>query len=401
MSTTGRSDADTLSAGDVASRLQGAEFVRLIAAQTGDGVAATGLLADALDTCGVPYQTSVVGLPATATNGTDADVTVALGRPADAEGIELGTDGAPASRRAFRIAGRITDPDPALAIAGTLVAGYAPGSELLGAAHEAGTGPRPGIAVPGVDPVDGLAHSTLVHGPFSGDVSSASAALAGLNLPDQPDDDARQRVASAVALAVAGDEAVTERGTVAVERFLRPLAGGPMATVGGFGDVLAATAREQPGLAVLLALGIEESESALSVWREHASRAHSAARGASTERYDGLYVAREMTADGHIPIWTVARLLCAYRSPEPVILAVADGVAEARAAVVRSDASSEGSGDGATPDGTDPGAIPDVGAAVERAAGHVGGVGTGTATRGRATFDVSPTEFVTTFGEVL
>lgn len=392
MSTTGRSDADTPSAGDVASRLQGAEFVRLIAARTGDGAAATGLLADALDACGVPYQTSVVGLPAPATNGTDADVTVTLGRPVEAGGIELGTDGASAARRAFEIAGQLTDPDPVLAVAGTLVAGDTPGSELLGAAREAGIEPRPGIAAPGVDPVDGLAHSTLVHGPFSGDVGAASATLAGLDLPDQPDDDARQRVASAVALAVARDEAATERGTVAVERFLRPLAGGPMATVGGFGDVLGATAREQPGRAVLLALGVEEPGSALSVWREHASRAHSATRGASTERYDGLYVARETTADGRVPVGTVARLLCAYRSPEPVVLAVADGVAEARAAVARPASPS---------DGTDAGAPPDVGAAVERAAGEVGGTGAGGPIRGRATFDVPATEFVAAFREAL
>lgn len=392
MSATGRSDADAPSASDVAGRLAGAEFVRLVAARTGDGVAAAGLLADALHANSVPYQTSVVGLPADAASGTDADVTVTLGRPADTGGTAIGTDGNSAARRAFEVAGRLADPDPVLAVAGVIAAGRTPGSDLLGAASEAGIEPRPGIAIPGVGPVDGLAHSTLVHGPFSGDVDAASAALAGLNLPDHLDGDARQRVASAVALAVAGDGAVTGRGTVAVERFLRPLAGGPMGTVGGFADVLAATAREQPGRALVLALGNRKTGAALSAWREHASRAHSAARDASTGRYDGLYVARAASTDGRTPVGTVARLLCAYRSPEPVVLVVSDGVAEARAAVDRPPASADRS------DG-DP--VPDVGGAVERAAERVGGTGGGTATRGRATFDVSPTECVAAFREVL
>jgi len=386
MSATGRPDADAPSASDVAGRLAGAEFVRLVAARTGDGVAAAGLLADALGACGVPYQTSVVGLPAGAANGTDADVTVGLGRPAGTGGIAIGTDGDSAARRAFEVAGRLADPDPTLAIAGAVAAGRPPDDDLLGAASEAGIEPRPGIAVPGVDPVDGLAHSTLVHGPFSGDVDAASAALAGLDLPDQLDDDARQRVASAVALAVADDEAATERGTVAVERFLRPLAGGPVETVGGYADVLAATAREQPGLALTLALGA--GGTALSVWRKHASRTHSAAKDASTGRYDGLYVARVASTHDRIPVGTVARLLCAYRSPEPIVLAVSDGVAEARAAVDRLPA---------VPD--EP--VPDVGRAVERTAERVGGAGAGTVTRGRAAFDVPPTEFVAAFREVL
>jgi len=390
MSTTGRTEARATPTDEVRRRLRSAEFVRLVAAGTGDAVAGAGLLANALDACGTPYQTSVVQLPAPATSDTDADVTVSLGRPAEADGAALGTTDGSAASEAFEVATELATPDPALAAAGTIAGGESPGETLLAAAGDRGIERRPGLATPVPDPADGLAHSTLVHAPFSGDVEASAASVADLDLPEDLDQDARQRLASFVALTVASDQAATARGTVAVERFLRPLAGGPLGTLGGFGDVLAATARECPGLAVLLALGHPDREAALAVWREHARRAHAVVRDASTSRYDGLYVARA-AADGAVPVGTVARLLCSYRSPEPVVLVVADGVAEARAAVTR------GPGSEAAPAGE----RPDVGVAIARAGGQVDGEGAGTATRGRATYDVSPTEFVAAFREVL
>ena len=384
MSTTGRSEADAPAASDVASRLENAAFVRLLAARTAGGVAAAGLLADVLDDCGVPYQTSVVGLPAAATNGTDTDVTLALGRPAETGQTAIGTGGDPVATAAYDVAAELGSPDPVLALAGTIGSGHVPGSDLLGDVTECGVERRPGIAAPGVDPTDALAHSALVHASFSGDREAAAETLASLELPETLDADARKQVASAVALAVAGDQSATERGTHAVERFLHPLAGGPFGTVGGFGDVLAATARERSGLATTLALGGGDTETALSVWRDHGMRAHDAVREAATGRYDGLSVARATATDGAVPVCTVARLLRAYRSPEPVVLVVADGVAEARAA-------------GVGPDTTDPAGI---GRAMAEAAAQVGGDGAGTATRGRATYDCSPTEFVAAFREV-
>jgi len=391
MSATGRSEADAPAASDVAARLQSAGFVGLTAAGTADGVAAAGLLANALEACDVPYQTSVVPLPEAATSGTDADVRLALGRPAGPEETALGDEGRSASAAAFEVAAELAAPDPALALAGAIGAGRVPGSELPGAATESGLDRQPGIASPGVEPVDALAHSTLVHAPFSGDREAAAEALAGLDRSAATDADAGQQLASAVALAVAGDQAATERATVAVERFLRPLAGGPFETVGGFADVLAVTARERPGLAVALALGSGTDETALSVWRDHGERAHDAVRRASTGRYDGLYVARDAAGDEHVPVGTVARLLCGYRSPEPVVLVVSDGVAEARVTTIGGDvAGSPSEGDGTIA----------VGDAMDRAAQQVDGAGGGTPVRGRATYDVSPTAFVAAFREV-
>jgi hypothetical protein len=189
------------------------------------------------------------------------------------------------------------------------------------------------------------------------------------------DGESRRRVASLVALAVAGDEDATPRGAEAVERFLRPCAGGPFGTVGGYADVLDALARTRPGPAVALALGAGDRETALEAWRAHGRRAHAAIRAATTGRYDGLYAVR---CGDEAPVGTVARLVRDFRSPEPVVLVVAGG----EAAAVRT-----------------PGATADVGTAVATAATAVGGTGDGTAMRGRARFDAEDPEFVVAFRE--
>jgi hypothetical protein len=381
MSTTGRPEADTPAASVLADQLRAAEFVRLVAAQTGDGVAAAGTLAEALSACDVPFQTSVVGLPASAASETDADLTLALGRPSTNAATELGTGGQSASQTAYAVARELGAADPTLALAGAIASGRQIGSEMRGAAEDHGLDRRPGIAGPGVDPTEVLTHSTLVHAPFSGDRETAASAVADLDLTEPLDEGDRQHLASLVALTVAGDDAVTERGTVAVEQFLRPHVGGPFETVGGFADVLAATAREQPGLGLALALGGGDREQVLSAWRAHGRDAHANVRNASTGRYSGLFVAQCEAADTP-PVGTIARLLCAYRSPEPVVLAVGEGIAEARSVV----------GDDEPHN---------VGATVREAATRVDGDGDGTAVRGRATFDVTPTEFVAAFREAL
>jgi hypothetical protein len=90
MSTAGSPVADSRAASDIAARLCEASFARLVAAGTGDGVAAAALLADALERQGVAHQISVVSLPDTAARNTEADVTVALGRPvAAAEDVRV------------------------------------------------------------------------------------------------------------------------------------------------------------------------------------------------------------------------------------------------------------------------------------------------------------------------
>lgn len=387
MSTTGRPDANAPAASDIAGRLRDAGFVLLVADRTGDAVAAAGLLARALDTCDVPYQTSVVSLPDSAKRATDADLTVAVGRPVSTADVAIGLGG-PASETALRVVHELdtaTDRETAtraddvvLALAGVLAAGVHPGDELLGAAQAQGIDRRPGIAVPTADPGDGLAHSSLVHAPFSGSTDRAGQALADIapesggdtdHHEGQWDTEGRRQIASLVALTITGDEDATPRAAESTERFLRPHVGGPFETVGGYADVIEATARERPGLAVGLVLGVGDRETALSVWRSHNARAHEAVREARTGRYDGLFVVRCDDA----PVETVARLARDFRSPEPVVLAVDSEVA-AVVAIETADVH--------------------VGALLDGVAASIDGEGAGTRLRGRLRFDTEPSETV-------
>lgn len=322
MSTTGRQSGDTR---DAASGLREAGFVHLVPAATGDAIAATGVLARALDAMDVPFQVSVVRVQADAERATEANRTVALGRTSPDADRTLGGD-RPASAAAFEVAqsldetlARSTDV-VALAAAGVVAAGDEPTGAIADALADADIERRPGVAVPTDDLADGLAHSTLVYAPFSGNPEGVRAALAERDALDPADDEPRRRAASVVALTtVEGSDADT-RAATAVEAVLRPYAGGPLTTIGGYADVLDATVREQPGVAVALALGHEAAtEDALSAWRTHAERAHDAVRDASVRRHAGLVVAE---TDG--PTGTVARLLRDFRSPEPLAL-VADG----------------------------------------------------------------------------
>jgi hypothetical protein len=367
MSTTDRPEASASAASDVAAQLRDADFLRLVAAPTGDALAAAGLLARAVEG---PYQATVAAFPGDAERATEADCTVGLGL--DVGDVTV-TD-APLSRVAFAVADALGEADPWLALAGTVAAGAEPSGAPLEAAD---TERRPGLAVPTADPADGLAHTTLAHGSFSGDREAAAATLDGAD-GDVTDEETRRRYASLVALTVA-DEA-TPRGATAVERLLRPHAGGPFRTAGGYGDVLDALARSQPGLGVALAAGAGDREAALDAWRGHGRRAHAALGAATAARYDGVLVAQcePGDPDHDPPLGTVARLLAEFRSPEPVVLAVADGRATAHAA-----------------DGTD------VARAMTAAAAAAGGTAAGTARAARARFRADTTEFAVAFREAL
>jgi hypothetical protein len=375
MSTTGHPEGPASATSDVAAALGEAGFVRLVAAADGDALAALGVLADALEAAGTPFQVTVAALPAGADRATDADLTLSLGRPAAVADASLGIDGV-ASRAAYDVATAVGppgfEPDPALALAGVVAAGAVPGEHVD--TDRAGIARRPGVAGPTDDPAEAVAHSTLLYAPVSGDPEAAADLLADVDTAST-DEGARRRVASLVALAVAGDEAATPRGTAAVERFLRPYTGGPFGTVGGYADVLDALARTRPGVGVGLALGAEDHAVALEAWRAHGRRTHRAVQAATTGRYDGLYAVR---CDGAAPVGTVARLVRDFRSPEPVVLAVADGEA---AALRTADAAL------------------DIGATMAAAADAVGGTGDGTRTRSRARFDAESSEFVVAFRE--
>jgi len=328
---------------DVATRLSTAPFVRIVARADGDGVAAAGTVARALAASGVPFQvaTGRTAADRVARAEVDADgETLLVGAtptPGDALELPDATAGAPLSARAWRVADALLDGRAersrvaTLSLAGAVAASVTPGTAGTASVLEVvDLDRRPGVATP-TTPVDGLAHSTLVHGPFSGSPERARETL-GPVAETPADEEAAREFASAVTLATLNTEGATAAAAGAVERLLRPRVAGPLQTVGGYADVLGAAARESPGAAVALALGHDAREPALTAWREHGERAHEAVRAASTSRYDGLLAVR---VDASAPVETVARLTAAYRSPEPVVAVAADGAA---AVAVRPDA---------------------------------------------------------------
>ncbi|WP_129115075.1 exonuclease RecJ [Halegenticoccus tardaugens] len=422
---TARSAGDDAPAAEIAAALRDAPFVRVAARADGDSLAASGILARALRDVRVPFHVRAspedVSIPGGDAAGVDLVVGSSPAVGADGRLDGDGSDGGdeddgddrgpkrvaagasrPASVVAFEIARELgTDPDPALGLAGVVASGGTVDGDgsapILDAADRAGVVERrPGVAVPTADVADGVAHTTLVHAPVSGQPERVRAALAELGLPAELDEDAHRRIASLVAVEATAVEDATPRASEAIERALRPHAtpDGPFETVGGYADVLDAVARERPGVGVALALGHDAEgtnasvrTAALDAWRDHARAAHAALRGATTARYDGVFVARPPADAPPSALGTVARLLRDFRSPEPVALVVVDGAAAA-----------------ASVEPLDLGAV--VATAVERLAESGVGtkptaVGNGTATRGDARFDGTAEEFVAAFREAL
>lgn len=329
----------------LASVLADAPFVRLVATEDGDALAAAGLIATALRGVGTPFQVRVARDPASEAGESDDasdgdrsapdDTVVTIGAAAGPRSIP-GT-ACPASTTAFALARELGDePDAVLALAGVVAAESVPGTDgsgdALSAAEDAGlVRRRPGVAIPTADLADGLAASTLVRTPYSGDPEATRTAVADLDPSTTPDDDAHRRLASLVAVDAVAAESASARAASAVERALRPYAvDTPFATVGGYADVLDALAREEPGTGIALALADEPSEAlrtaALDVWRDHGLAAHRAIDEATTGRYDGCIVARVDAASTTLP--TVARLVRDFRSPEPVAVAVDEASGE-------------------------------------------------------------------------
>jgi len=374
MSTAGRDQVSATPPSAVAGALEGAEFARLVARADGDSLAAAGLLARALSTRDTPFQATVARSVDDAQRATDSDVTVAVGTSIEDADVTLADE--PLSLAAVEVVRALgAEPDHALALAGVTVANDRDGTGGGSIAEEAGFERRPGVAVPVDGYTDGLAHTTLLHAPFSGETAAVEEALDGLGLPEEPDEETHRRVASLVALAIAGDETASDRASEAIESALHPYVGGPFETIGGYGDVLDALARERPGIGVALALGHDGvRDVALDAWRTHASRAHTGIRTAKTGRYDGLFIVR----GDAMPVDTVARLVARFRSPEPVTLVVADGEAAARATDGR---------DVATP--------------LSSAASAVAVPATGRGSRAHARFDGEQADFLVQFREAL
>ncbi|RKD97540.1 exonuclease [Halopiger aswanensis] len=342
MSADGRSaDADARAA------LESASFVRLVARADGDALAASGLVAQALADRGTPFQLTVGRTIADRTAraevaaGDERDLTLVIGAAdidakadATATVTRLDADDRPATLAAVdHVRDLGATPDLVLALAGLAAAGLEPGAGesewVLETAQERGlVDRRPGLAVPTADPVDGVAHSTRLRGPWSGDADAARDALAdAVDLDASLENDDHRTIASLVALEAVSADAAAEVAAESIQRALRPYAtpgaDAPFETIGGYADVLEATARTEPGTGAALAMGHDVHESALSAWREYGRRAHRALEGASTGRYDGLFVVG--IDDG--PVDGVAQIAAAYRSPEPTVLVVGDGEA--------------------------------------------------------------------------
>lgn len=380
MSTAGRPAPESDAApSDVAATLRDASFVRIVARADGPSLAATGLLARALSTTGTPYQARLARPDVLADRASSVDgdgTTVVVGGTVPSADRSIVATPSVTAHAVARELGH--SPDPLLALAGVAAGGRRPGIGDDAAILESTEAieRRPGVGVPTADLVDGLAHTTLAHAAFSGDKGAVQAELAELGLPVELDEHAHRTVASLFALTVAGPDDASPRAVEAVERVLRPHAtpNGRFATIEGYGDVLSALAWDAPGTGIALALGNDARTAALDAWREHARAAHAALAGATTGRYDGVFVARTDDA----PVETVARLLRDFRSPEPVALVVTDDEAAAAS--------------------TDDCALGD---AVATAAPTVDGTGGGSARRGYARFDGDAEAFVAAFREAL
>ncbi|WP_253738423.1 exonuclease RecJ [Halohasta salina] len=360
MSETHAQPVDPEAAATLATALASAPFVRVYGHADGDSLAAAGLLAVALRARSVPFQIHVsddptgdLSAPETEPVDDSRTVLVTQGRRDAADhAVPPADDSRPASVVAAAVSHELgVDPDPLLALAGTIAAGSLPGTDgsggLLETAEQSGlVERRPGLAVPTAELAEGLAHSTLFSAPFSGDVDAAEGLLTDLDCPADAadaDEDARMRLASAVAVETSTAEPSTPAAAEAVETALRPYAtpNGPFATLGGYADVLGALAAETPGLAISLALGTPGiTDEALETWRDHASGAHAALDEPTAGRYEGVFVLR-VDADRPAVLPTVARLAAQFRSPEPVALAVTaepvDGQRHAAAAAAADD----------------------------------------------------------------
>ncbi|SFL08355.1 hypothetical protein SAMN04487950_2355 [Halogranum rubrum] len=391
---TARSTAEDAPAADIAAALREAPFVRVVARADGDSLAASGILADACRSADIPFHVRTAPNP---TPDPDADgLSFVVGLTGG--DVALAGTSRPASVTAFEVARELgVEADPILGLAGVVAAestiGVDGSGTMLDAAERRGTVERrPGLAVPTADISDGIAHTTLVHTPSSGEVERVRAMLAELDLPAELDEAAHRRLASLVAIdATTGDDA-TPRAAETVERALRPYATpeATFETVGGYADVLDAVAREQPGTGVALALGHGNvaRAAALDAWRAHAVATHRLLREATTGRYEGVFVARvDADEESATALPTIARLLRDFRSPEPVALVVTDGdspVDEMRAAAASVDDSA-------------------LGTAMAEAAESFDGTGYGTDTRAEARVDgdTDTTEFITAVREAL
>ncbi|MFB6109650.1 MAG: hypothetical protein ABEJ60_02095 [Halodesulfurarchaeum sp.] len=298
MATTGI-DGESWEPAGLAGELRGAHLVRIVSRADGDGLAAAAILGRALGELGIPRHLSLSPAAAgAAPRLEEAGTPVTLGFP----DLNRTCRSASAARCAYDVARELgIEPDPGLALAGSVAAGVEPQGRPLEAGRERGMSTRPGLAIPTGDLATGLAHTGYLHASFSGDVAAARDFLAELGLPEEPGADARERLASAVALDAT--DAPTSRAATAIERALAPRTS-PTAfeTIGGYADVLTAAAALEPGRALAALLGSADRETLLDLWTEYGAALH---EGVEAVTADGAVATGRVEA---IPPREVARL---------------------------------------------------------------------------------------------
>lgn len=314
MAATNRSVAGLPDAESTAAALREAAFVHLLGRADGAALAATGILASACASGGIPFHASVVRTRADfdeATRVADDGVVLPIGMNDD--GLTYSREEPVCVTASTAATALGAEPDPVLALAGVVAEGGDP-TEAPGLLADAPVDQAPGVAIPTADVADGIAHSTLVHTDFSGNpdaAAEATRALAGDN---------NRAAASLVALAAVDHPDATSRAAVAIARAVHPYFGGPFETLEGYADVLGALAQSAPGIGLALMLGDTAHDAALSAWRSHAATVHAAVQAADLVPRNGLVV-----ADVTGPVEPTARLLRDYRAAESIVLAIGDG----------------------------------------------------------------------------
>ncbi len=324
MATTGQTATVTPAPETTATRLQTASLVRILTRQTGDAIAAAGLLGRALTDFGVPFQ--ITPTPSRAERarrverGDEEALTVAIGTVDHAD-ITIG--GPQATTTVIDILQEATDhnPDPLLALAGCVAGGIMPDAkpDLLGQAEATGLEQQPGVGLPTTDRTTGLAATLWLHGPFSGRPDRVETLLSDVGLTaDEPLTDAKRKRLASLAAIGGTNGPYPEQAAATIDQALHPYVGGPFETIAGYAEVLSVVSRDTPGVAIGVALGSDLVETARSIWASHAMAAHQGLRAATTERYGGLYVL--VIEEG--PAETIAALAHRVQSPEPTTLVV-------------------------------------------------------------------------------
>ena len=297
MATTDR-ETDIQRGDDLASRIRSADMVAMSTSESAEAIAATGLLVGALQAIEHPFHVRVGRLPTvtyvdrlTTVSVGEADPTADIVFPApvidDVCGLVHDLDQTPDST--LTAVSRIS----------------------WGVPHTLSDQRTPGIGLVEELP-DGLAHSTLVHGPWSSEANEITH--------EQNDRD----LASEVVLETLAASPCQRRTGEALKQAVNPvpLEEGPFSTIEGYADILGVLTDVDPGLALALVCGqLDRREEALSTWRSAAQAIHKAIQDGPATQHDEIAVYRDVEAAPAM----LARLAQQFSVNAETVIAIADG----------------------------------------------------------------------------